>query len=115
LLLDLQPDTLRKDSRFKKYILFGNRDSDNYVYNQGTDYEIEVISLEEGIKISEIKIDGNVKAKVNITFIPPDPQVWLTPAPPTKGLKAEIILFLERDITKTKTVTVHKSGLIATE
>lgn len=99
----------------RKYILFGNRDTDNYVYNQGTDFEIEVMSVEKGVKISEVKVDGSTKQKVNISFIPPDPQVWITPAPPQRGLEAKIILILENDITKTKTITVNESGLIAIE
>ncbi len=99
----------------RKYILFGNRDIDNHTYNSGSDYEIEVISVEKGVKIADIKIDGNSKAKMHISFIPPDPQVWIVPPEGGGGSGAEIILALEQDLTKTKIIKVNKAGLIEIE
>jgi len=104
----------------KEYILFGNRDSDNHQYNSGSDYLIDTIPIEEGITVADIKLDGSSKSKINISFIPPDPQVWIIP--PEGGLGSsvgEIILcIIGADCTvptNIKTITVNRAGLIEIE
>jgi len=97
----------------QEYILFGNRDADDHQYNAGSDYLIETISVEKGVTIADIKLDGVSKSKIHISFIPPDPQVWIVPPEGGGGSsEGQIILALITDFSKTKTVKVNSAGLI---
>ena len=71
------------------------------------DETIEVITLEEGIKIKEL----SPSSPLAITFIPPDPIVTIAGGDETIAV---ITLCLENNPTITRTITVNKAGLIDT-
>lgn len=96
----------------KTYTLFGDANEvNNHSYGAG-DYFIEEIEVEKGVIIKSLQVSVGVKNKIHITFVPPDPKVYITPAgePPTSWCK--ITLALEQDLEKTKTITVNKVGSI---
>lgn len=108
---------LRGDST--RYILFadcdggGNYDESGICGDQGSE-KIEEIILEKGVKINRI---GSLDWYSGVViFIPPDPIVSLTLLPAgTHPQSLSIVISLEADPTKTKTITVNKAGLINTE
>lgn len=74
------------------------------------DEVIETIDFEEGTRVKELKIDGLNKNKISIVFSPPDPSVFIKNG--GDGDLAEIVIRLEDDETKIKTIVVNKAGLI---
>lgn len=75
-----------------------------------SDCVIENITLEKGVIIKDI---STAPKKTTISFQPPDPQVfirWNNPSDSTSSVT--ITLGLQNDPTKTRTITVNKSGLI---
>jgi prepilin-type N-terminal cleavage/methylation domain-containing protein len=75
---------------------------------------VETIELKEKVQIYDIQKEGGVGPdKIYITFVPPDPETHIVP--PGGGAEpawCEIILALQTDPSKTKTVKVNKAGLI---
>lgn len=96
----------------KKYVLFGDQDND-HEYDDIIDYLIEEVFLEKGIVIFSLQTDKAAKNKMSISFVPPDPQTYITDD--SDRLWARITLALEQDLTKTKTVYINKAGLITVE
>jgi len=101
------------------YIIYADNNGDR---GRGSgDTDIETIYLEEGVSVSDLLVSHvgswGSKTIIAINFIPPDPEVSLQfflPLPigwfPGDG--ARIVLALESDPSKTKTITVNKVGLI---
>lgn len=92
----------------KKYELIADCNGDGK--QSSGDEIIETIDFEEGIKVKELKIDGLNKNKISVVFSPPDPSVFIKNG--GAGNLAEIVISLEEDLTKTKTIIVNKAGLI---
>jgi type II secretory pathway pseudopilin PulG len=109
------------------YILFADCDGDHeyddwgpyscedadYKLGQSCDETLEVISLEQGIKIKELQVDSIQVNELPITFIPPDPTIIISGA--DSNQLAEIILCLKDNENITKNVTINKVGLIDTD
>lgn len=72
------------------------------------DETIEVITLEEGIRIKEL-FPLSPDNSLSITFIPPDPTVTIAGGDETVAV---ITLCLKDAPTITRTITVNKAGLI---
>lgn len=101
-----------KEADNKQYILYADTapppDGNNFY--SGGDSEIEVVKLEQGVVIQDI---NTAPDKVSINFEPPDPIVAIKPEETDDPLGAvEIILALEDDLAKTKTIRINKAGLI---
>jgi len=97
-----------KDDK-KKYILYADINGDeNY---SSADCKIKTISIEEkGIVIEKIK-NTEPNDKVAINFKPPNPNInikWLL----SGQNEVEIVLALEQDLSKTKSILVNNAGLI---
>ena len=94
------------------YILFGDINN-NQKYGPGTDVQIgETKFLESKVRIKSLN-----KAKTNIVFVPPDPQVFLSGKNPEDSAwenfdPVTIVLCLEEDETKEITLYVHGTGLV---
>lgn len=71
---------------------------------------LETISLDKGVKIEELRRNGNLVSPLNIFFYPPDPEVDFG-----EGNKATITLYLENEPENKKIISVNKSGLITIE
>ena len=76
---------------------------------------VETISLETGIKLKEFYVD-EVKNDLStvFTFVPPDPDVCIYMSCDDYN-STRIIISLESDPAKTKTITLNKVGLIEIE
>ncbi len=85
------------------YVLFTDFNN-NKVLDIGE--TLEIISLEKAI-ISNLSTSP---AAVNIVFLPPDPQVFIS-----GGLTGQIILSVKDDAVKTKIIKVNQAGLIYVE
>jgi len=82
------------------YTLFADL-NDNKVFDPGEDLEIP--NLEKKVKIS-----GLSASPLNVVFLPPDPQVFIS-----GGSEAQITISLETNPQKTKIIKVNQAGLIA--
>ena len=91
-----------KDQEKDHYVLFADLNG-NHSYNSGSDGLIEDVKIEKDIQISQLSA-----SPLTITFTPPDPTVTIKP----DDLTATITLAIETDPTKTRTITVNKSGLV---
>lgn len=95
----------------KSYLLFADLDDSpghKSKYDAGSDGLVETIYFESGVKIKEFI--GN---HLNIVFIPPDPIVSFKDNNLIDlGSTITITICLEKNETKTKTITVNKAGLI---
>jgi len=90
------------------YKLYADTVGNDRLYT--SDCVIENVSLEKGIIIRDI---NTAPKKTSISFQPPDPQIfikWLLPTDATGSVT--ITLGLQNDPTKTRKVTVNRSGLI---
>ena len=94
----------------KEYRIFGDCNA-NKRYNEGAgaDVAVEVLQFEKGVKILSVSLDGTLKDQVHIFFIPPDPQVEINPGP---AATAQVILQLENDPSRVKTLTINNKGVI---
>lgn len=92
-----------------RYTIFADS-SGNYYYNNGESFL--PVSFSDSITISEIRIDGVSRNRVNIVFSAPDPEINMCRNQnrmQCAGSKVEI------DLTKgtlTKTVSVNMLGLV---
>ena len=86
-----------------EYKLYADKNG-NEEYNEGE--KVETIRLEKGVIIKEISYP-----ELSINFKPPAPTVKLS----QDSTFVTIILALEADPTKTKTIKVNKAGLIDVE
>ena len=92
----------------KSYILFADCNG-NEIYNGAIDINIETIEFEKEVEISSLTVAN----PLDIVFAPPDPSVFIN----GNGMGiapdlAVITIHLEKEIAKTKTISVYKSGLI---
>jgi len=86
------------------YTLFADL-NDNKVFDPGEDLgeDLGTINLEEKVKIS-----GLSASPLNVVFLSPDPQVFVS-----GNFPAQITISLETDSTKNKIIKVNQAGLIA--
>jgi len=84
------------------YTLFADLNDDK-AFNLDSDGVIETPSLE-----SKVKIIGLSSTPLNIVFLSPDPQVFIS-----GGSEAQITISLETNPSKTKIIKVNQAGLIA--
>lgn len=96
------------------YILFGDKNS-NHSYDSGSDYWIEALETEKEVTIKSFRTSGGERNKITITFVSPDPQVFIKTPLGLEPKWAEITLALEQDPDITMTVYVNKAGLITVE
>ncbi|MDD2732118.1 MAG: hypothetical protein PHI53_02895 [Candidatus Pacebacteria bacterium] len=96
-------------SKPNEYILFADCDG-NKDYSSSQDETIETKYLDKGIKIKSLKINSGSYPSLSVVFTPPDPFVFMNGA----SGDSEIIICLESNELKIKTVTVNKAGLIST-
>lgn len=98
-------------SQDDRYFIYAdnNQPSKSQWYTPGE--EIETIYLEEGVYIEDIVPPS---ANFSINFKPPDPTIEIKDnnGNPPAGGEVTIILALEADPSKTRTITVNKAGLI---
>ncbi|MEA3295606.1 MAG: prepilin-type N-terminal cleavage/methylation domain-containing protein [Patescibacteria group bacterium] len=93
-----------------QYILYANKNS-NKIYDV-EDEDVNIIDLEKGVKIKDIKIDGSAESDTSINFKAPDPVVSIFK---NKNL-ATITLCLEQECdTKIRIITFYKTGAIEVE
>jgi prepilin-type N-terminal cleavage/methylation domain-containing protein len=83
-----------------RYILFADLDNDQ-IFDSGE--TVETLELEKKVIISNLF----PSSPLNVVFIPPDPQVFIS-----GGNEGRITLALETDLTKTRFVIVNKAGLV---
>lgn len=90
---------------FTSYILFADLNN-NKVFDSGE--EIENLSLEKGVKISNLSPASEGPGPLNIAFTPPDPTINFNPS------DSLAIITITNDI-QTKTIKINKAGLIYVE
>lgn len=96
----------------KEYILFGDADGD-YKYDETIDYLIELIEVGKGVFVKyPLQTSQGQKNKVQATYVPPEPRVYITPPGGGGAEWLEITLALERDASIVKTIRVNRAGLI---
>jgi len=98
----------------KKYRLYADTNGDNGFFTPpDTIIEPPYIELEKGVIIKDISLPPDTYSSVSINFRPPDPEVTIkfNVGPPAQP-ETIIILALETDNNKIKTITVNKAGLI---
>jgi len=101
------------DKNGNKYILFADCNGNN-TFQQGTDQNLEEISLEKGVEIFNLTLikknssQNKNKEEVDISFKPPDPYVFLG----NNVKEVKIVLNLGEGSTKEKTITINKAGMI---
>ncbi|MFH1656844.1 MAG: type II secretion system protein [Candidatus Nealsonbacteria bacterium] len=87
----------------KSYTLFADCNGDK-TYNSGTDKIIENANIETYIEIGNL-----VPGPLVIVFVPPDPSVYINGG----GANLATITFrIEQEISRTRNVIIHESGLI---
>ena len=86
------------------YQMYENCNAD-YVWNSGE--EIEVLSLENGVEINSLKVEGVSVTTLNLLFIPPNPDVYIN----SEKVGKEAIIELSND-SSTTTVKINNSGKI---
>lgn len=94
------------------YFLFANCD-ESYSYDKNSDDQIlENIDLEKGTKIFSLS-----SSSLSIAFAPPSPITYVNGSLGLKpgDLLAQIVISLESDTSKIKTIKVNKAGLIELE
>ena len=87
----------------KEYKIFGDCNA-NKSYDV-SDVVVELLKFEQGVQISDV----SPSPAAHIFFIPPDPQVEIFPGNPAT---AQVILRLENDPSRTRTLTINKKGVI---
>jgi len=93
-----------------KYIIYGNKNVNWYYDGTPTDAISETINIENGIKICDIKSNSSSVNNVSVSFKPPDPTTYIDSY--YTGYEASIILCIDVDASKTRTVKVNNSGRI---
>jgi len=94
-----------------RYYIYADISDPKYRYGSG-DQIIEIIYLEEGITIYDLVPPS---ANFSINFRPPDPIVDIRDAAGQDKENVTIIVSLETDSTKTKTIKVNEVGRIDIE
>lgn len=89
------------------YLLYADNGNEKY---GGGDVQIEIISLENGVRIKSI----STGSPLSINFKPPDPAVKISNGGGDPD-NTTIILELQADTSKIKNVKVNKAGLIYAE
>ena len=87
----------------KEYRIFGDCNWNGF-YDAG-DVTVEVLKFEKGVHISGV----SPNPIAHIFFLPPDPQVGIFPGNPAT---AQVILQLENDPSRVKTLTINNKGVI---
>lgn len=95
-----------------KFMIFADCDENR---SSGTGENVEMISLESGVRLKEFYVD-EVKNDLGttVTFVPPDPDVCIYMSCEDYN-STRIIISLESDPAKTRTITLNKAGLIEIE
>lgn len=89
----------------KEYKIFGDCNG-NRTYD-AADVTVEVLQFEQGVKVYDV----SPGPAAHIFFLPPDPQTEISPGNPAT---AQVILELESDPSRTRTLTINKKGVIDT-
>jgi len=84
------------------YILFADFDN-NRVYNPENGELIETVQLEKDIEIKQLST-----SLLNIIFLPPDPEVFITP----DATLAQIVFGVKTNLDSEKVVKINKLGLV---
>jgi len=100
---------IRIEQKDKDYILYA--DINNNQQFDGGDGEVEVINLEQGIKISDISL-GSFSS---INFKPPDPKTKIFGQLDDNADEIKITLAIEAEPGITRIIIVNRAGLIAIE
>jgi len=93
------------ETNSEEYILFVDCNEDK-TYTPDRDKTVNPIGLEKGVKILELSTGG----VLSIVFVSPDPRVYINGELASDN--TEIKISLTNNPTKTKTIKIHKSGLI---
>lgn len=88
-----------------QYVLFADCNG-NKTYDSSDDKDVEIIKFEK-----EVQGSGN---ETTIIFVPPDPIVFGSAGSELTGSE-DITIYLKKDSSKQKTITVHGSGLVETD
>jgi len=81
-----------------------------------TDTWEDTISLESKVKLKDLKVGGSSVSTSSIVFEPPDPTIWIIWSNNNSSSSSStVILYLETEPSKTKSILVNSSGLITTE
>lgn len=109
---------LKKTGSSDEIFLFADCNN-NHLYTPGNDVcgtppnqfaeKIEEVILEKGVVIANLSPSN----PLHISFQPPDPIVYINAVEATG--QAQIILSLALEASKTKTITLNKTGLIDTD
>ena len=92
-----------------KYILFADCNGNGKYQTSDNDYLVNLIDF-NNIEISPSP--PNSFNKIDIVFTPPDPTVTFSKDPSPDPNEVSIIIRIKNNISKTKTITVNKVGMI---
>ena len=110
-----------------KYYIYADMDGSGELEGaneipQAPDIVISTVDFERGVRIAEIDIntvDSSALHRALVNFSPPDPEVNIIKKTGSDtyddGTEMRIILELESDSSKTKTVVINNAGLIYVE
>jgi Tfp pilus assembly protein FimT len=94
------------------YLFYEDKNVNMFWEGEGTDHLIETITIEEGVKICELK-DNSVNAAeglLSISFAPPDPLTYVGGA--VSGHVGAIVLCTKTDTTIKKYIKVNNVGMV---
>ncbi len=89
------------------YILFADLDASKSRKSDGSE-DVKSVEIEKGLVLKTLSPSN----PANITFVPPSPNVYLQGG--TIIGQVDIIIAIQTDPSKTKTIIVNKAGLIST-
>lgn len=90
------------------YILFADLDASKGRKSDGSE-DVKGLKIESGLTLSALSPSN----PVNITFVPPSPDVYLQGG--TTAEQVNIVITIQADPSKTKTISVNKAGLISAD
>ncbi len=100
-----------KNNYASSYILFADSDSDRNYDSPSELIDEGEINLKRGIKINDIKTGGVSLATTSITFLPPDPEIFINGA--TSTTSTEITLCIEKNCSQyTKKIIITNTGKV---
>jgi prepilin-type N-terminal cleavage/methylation domain-containing protein len=88
------------------YILFADLDASMDRKSDGSE-DIKSVNMETGIILSAL----SPTSPINITFVPPAPNVFLQGG--TGVGQVSVIITIQSDTSRTKTILINKAGLIS--
>jgi hypothetical protein len=82
----------------------------NMYYESGVDTAKEIINIESGVKICDIKDNTSSLNNVSVSFEPPDPLTYIDSN--YFGHEATVVLCVIKNPTETRTIKVNNIGRI---